>query len=224
MYKLSPSDFAYVYEECKLCYCLKVKNGIYQPSMPMPGVFSAINTRLQGNLVGKNLKELSVELPDGEVVKQEGWVDSKEIPGTSVFIKGKYDLLVDNHDGTHTLVDLKISSQGEDKIAKYKTQLAAYKFALENPKNDEPLKISKLGLLVFYPDGVTFENEMAKVDFPPKWYEVPIEDTSFLEFMKSIDELLSGPLPNESINCKWCQYRHVGEGISHKDNNEDIPF
>ena len=71
MYKLSPSDFAYLYEECKLCYCLKVKHGIYQPSMPMPGVFSAINTRLQGNLVGKNLQALSKDLPDGEVINQE---------------------------------------------------------------------------------------------------------------------------------------------------------
>ena len=67
MNKLSPSDFAYLYEECKLCYYLKIKHGIYQPSMPMPGVFSAINTRLQGNLVGKNLHTLSEKLPDGIV-------------------------------------------------------------------------------------------------------------------------------------------------------------
>lgn len=106
MYKLSPSDFAYLYEECKLCYCLKVKYQIFQPSMPMPGVFSTMNSILQGNLVGKNLKTLSPNLPDGKVVKQEGWVDSILIPGTSVYIKGKYDLLVKNPDGTHSLVDL----------------------------------------------------------------------------------------------------------------------
>ena len=224
MYKLSPSDFAYLYEECKLCYCLKVKHGIYQPSMPMPGVFSAINTRLQGNLVGKNLKSLSAELPDGEVIIQEGWVDSKEVSNTSVYIKGKYDLLVKNPDKTHTLVDLKISAQGEDKIAKYQSQLTAYKFALENPKYGKPKKITKLALLIFYPDGVDFENEVAKIDFPPKWFEVPIDDESFIKFIKSIDELLSGPLPSESINCKWCQYRHLGENLSHEESSEDIPF
>jgi len=140
MYKLSPSDFAYLYEECKLCYCLKVKHGISQPSMPMPGVFSAINTRLQGNLVGKNLKKLSSDLPDGEVITQEGWVDSVVVPNTSVYIKGKYDLLIKNPEGTHTLVDLKISQPGEDKIEKYRTQLTAYKFALENPKLGNPIK------------------------------------------------------------------------------------
>lgn len=225
-FKLSPSDFAYLYEECKLCYCLKVKYGISQPSMPMPGVFSAINTRLQGNLVGKNLKTLSKDLPDGKVIIQEGWVESLIVPNTSVYIKGKYDLLVENPDRTHTLVDLKISQPQEDKIDKYKTQLAAYKFALENPKLGEAKKITKLALLIFYPDNVCFENGCAKFDFPPKWLEVPLDESGFLEFMKSIDRLLAGPLPEECPTCKWCQYRHVGDRLSHKESDikDDIPF
>ena len=225
-FKLSPSDFAYLYEECKLCYCLKVKHGISQPSMPMPGVFSAINTRLQGNLVGKNLRDLSKDLPNGEVITQEGWVESIIIPDTSVYIKGKYDLLVKNPDGTHTLVDLKISQPADDKIEKYKTQLAAYKFALENPKLGEAVKITKIGLLIFYPDKVSFEDGAAKIDFPPKWLEVPVDEKGFLVFMKSIDQLLTGPLPEESEICKWCQYRHIGEKLSHKEviNKTDIPF
>lgn len=193
--------------------------------MPMPGVFSAINTRLQGNLVEKNLRSLARDLPDGDVVNQEGWVDSVVVPRTSVFIKGKYDLLVKNSDGTYTLVDLKISSPGEDKIEKYKTQLAAYKFALENPKFGKAIKISKLGLLIFYPEAATFENEIARVDFPPKWLEIPIDEKGFFEFIKQVDDLLTGPLPKESINCKWCQYRHVGEDLSHSPKiQEDIPF
>jgi hypothetical protein len=225
MFKLSPSDFAYLYEECKLCYCLKVKHGIYQPSMPMPGVFLAINTRLQGSLVGNNLKSLSGDLPDGEVINQEGWVDSVLVPETSVYIKGKYDLLVKNPDGTHTLVDLKISQPGEGKIEKYQTQLTAYKFALENPKSGEPMKLSKLALLIFYPDTVSFEGGVAKFDFPPKWLEVPVDMEGFLAFMKSVDKLLSGPMPEESKTCKWCQYRHVGETMTHGGGSQEgLPF
>ncbi|MBI2450656.1 MAG: PD-(D/E)XK nuclease family protein [Candidatus Nealsonbacteria bacterium] len=215
MYKLSPSDFAFLYEECKLCYCLKIKHGIYQPSMPMPGVFSAINTRLQGSLIGKNLKVLSENLPEGEVISQEGWVESIPVPETSLYIKGKYDLLAKNHDGTSTLVDLKISQAAEDKIEKYKTQLAAYKFALENPIAGEPIKIARLGLLLFYPDTVSFEGGVAKFNFPPKWLEVPINESNFLSFIKDIDKLLSGPMPEEGKTCKWCQYRHVGENLVH---------
>lgn len=56
--------------------------------MPMPGIFSSINSLIQGNLVGNNLKELSKDLPDGTVITQEGWVDSIIVPDTSVYIKG----------------------------------------------------------------------------------------------------------------------------------------
>ena len=59
MYKLSPSDFAYLYQDCKHCYYLKVKKGLDKPKSIMPGVFSAINSLIQGNLIGKNLKSLS---------------------------------------------------------------------------------------------------------------------------------------------------------------------
>ncbi len=225
MYKLSPSDFAYLYQDCKFCYVQKVKRGIYLPSMPMPGVFSAINTRLQGNLVGKNLKSLSRNLPDGEVIAQEKFVESIVIPGTSVYLKGKYDLLVRNPDGTHTIVDLKISQPGEDKIDKYKTQLGAYKFALENPKNGEPMKLTKLALLIFYPDQVSFENETAALGFPHTWLEVPIDENNFFNFMKGVDSILSGPEPIASETCKWCVYRtrfqiHITPEIIEKD----IPF
>lgn len=222
VYKLSPSDFAYLYEDCKLCYTLKVKSGIYQPSMPMPGVFSAINSRLQGNLVGKNLKTLSKVLPDGEVISQEGWVESIQVPGTSVYLKGKYDLLVKNKDGSHTLIDLKISQPGDDKIEKYKTQLTAYKYALENPKTGAPVKLSKLALLIFYPDQVSFENETAMLGFPPNWLEVPADEKGFLSFMKDVDKLLAGPAPEVSLTCKWCVYRKKFE--SSEIPADDIPF
>jgi len=62
------------------------------------------------------------------------------------------------------------------------------------------------------------------VGFPPKWLEVPIDENGFFEFIKQIDKLLSGPLPEESKTCKWCQYRHIGESISHQDDGKDIPF
>lgn len=219
MYKLSPSDFAYLYEECKLCYYLKVKHKIEQPKSPFPAVFSAMNTRLQGSVVGKNLQTISKNLPSGIVVSQEGWVDSKVVPGTNVFIKGKYDLLIENPDKTFTIVDLKISQQDVEKIDKYKTQLGAYKFALERPKSGKPIKITKMGLLIFYPDEVLYKDDNAFVSFPPKWLEIPIDDKGFLSFMKEIDELLSGRTPKESLKCKWCQYRHLGDTLSHLDGD-----
>lgn len=192
--------------------------------MPMPGVFSAINTRVQTNLIGKNLKSFAKDLPDGEVVAQEGWVESDVIPGTNVFIKGKYDLLVKNSDGTHTLVDLKISQPGDDKIIKYQTQLAAYKYALENPVNGKPIKLSKMALLIFYPDAVSIENEITSLTFPHTWLEVPSDGDGFIDFIKKISDFLSDPLPPESTTCKWCVYRNTHKSINSPEEVEDITF
>lgn len=215
MYKLSPSDFAYLYEECKCCYYLKIKHGIYRPSSPFPGVFSALNTRLQGALVGNDLKKLSDILPKGNVESQEGFVESKIIPGTNIFIKGKYDLLVKQPDNTYLIVDFKISQPSEEKIAKYQTQLQAYHYAFENPAIGKPKEITKLGLIIMYPDQVRFKDGIAIIDFPPQWLEIDIKRDSFLEFINNISNLLEGDAPLENPNCQWCKYRHLGEKASH---------
>ena len=214
-YKLSPSDFAYLFEECKCCYYLKIKHGIQRPQLPFPGVFSALNTRLQGTLVGKNLKELSELLPEGLVESQEGFVESEPVVGTNLFIKGKYDLLVKQADGTYLIVDFKISDPTAEKIAKYQTQLQAYHYAFEHPAKGEAKQITKLGLIVMYPDRVKFAKGEAFLSFPPKWLEIEIKRDGFVSFVQDIQKLLDGPVPTETPNCKWCEYRHYGEKYSH---------
>ena len=223
MYKLSPSDFAYLYEECKLCYWLKVKCTIYQPTKPMPAVFGAINSKVQASIVGHDLRALSPELPQGIVESQEGWVESIQFPKTEVYIKGKYDLLVRLPDDEFLIVDLKISQPDERKIEKYQTQLQAYKFAFENPKYGKPKKISRMGLLVMYPENAEFKEGKVIIKLPPKWLEIPKDAQGFAKFMTQIDKLLKGPTPKEDPNCLWCKYRHLGEDLSHKDA-KDIPF
>jgi len=216
MYKLSPSDFAYLYEECKCCYYLKIKHGIYRPSSPFPGVFSALNTRLQGALIGENLKKLSDILPEGIVESQEGFVESKPIPETNVYLKGRYDLLVKQPDGNYLIIDLKISQPNEEKITKYQTQLQAYHYAFDHPSTGEPKNITKLGLIIMYPDKTKFEDGRAVIDFPPQWLEIDIKRDSFLEFIKEINTLLERDVPAENPDCSWCKYRHLGEKITHE--------
>jgi CRISPR/Cas system-associated exonuclease Cas4 (RecB family) len=214
-YKLSPSDFAFLYDECKCCYYLKMRHGITRPSLPFPAVFGAINTRIQGTLIGKNLHELSPSLPEGIVESQEKFVESKLIPNTNLYIKGKYDLLVKQKDGTYMIVDFKITDANEEKIAKYQTQLQAYHYAFEFPEKGEPIKITKMGLIVMYPDQVLFTKNQAVLCFPPKWLEIEIKKENFLKFMKDVSKLLEGPTPPENPSCKWCEYRHHGEKYAH---------
>lgn len=223
MYKLSPSDFAYLYEECKHCYYLKVRKNIGRPSMPFPGIFSAINTRLQGNMVGKNLQELSGKLPDGVVESQEGYVQSALVQGTQVFIKGKYDLLVKLPDETYMMVDLKLSTPSDEKVAKYQSQLWSYVYAFEHPQSGEPKTISRAGLLIFYPDAVSFGSGSASLTFPPTWLEVPIDRGAFSQIIADVSRLLEGSTPPENPDCAWCTYRHLGETFA-RSQTSDIPF
>ena len=223
MYKLSPSDFAYLYEECKHCYYLKIRKGIGRPSMPFPGVFSAINTRLQGNMIGKDLRELSATLPEGIVESQEGYVESQPFVGTKVYVKGKYDLLVRLPDDTYMMIDLKLSSPSDEKVAKYQSQLWSYVYAFEHPTKGEPKQITRAGLLIFYPDAVSFADGVASLTFPPTWLEVQIDRPAFSNFIAEVSGLLEGPTPPENPNCNWCKYRHLGEALTHPQTS-DIPF
>jgi hypothetical protein len=129
--------------------------------------------------------------------------------------------LVKNPDGTYTVVDFKISKPGEDKIDKYKTQLGAYKFALENPKVDAPIKISRLALLMLFPNKTHFDNG-AILHFPHTWLDIPIDNAGFLKFMKEVESVLSGPEPKVSETCKWCLYRKCYEPKA--KIMDDIPF
>ena len=56
LYKLSPSDFKYLWEDCKFCFYQKVKMGIPPVSGAFPAIFGRLNNLLQNSVLGKNLK------------------------------------------------------------------------------------------------------------------------------------------------------------------------
>ena len=144
------------------------------------------------------------------------------MPGTQVFIKGKYDLLVLQPDGTYLIVDFKLSEPSIDKIDKYQTQLQAYHYAFLHPAHGEVKQISKMGLIVMYPDQVKFEDGRAYMSFPPKWLEIEINNDKFMEFINGVSTLLEGPTPPENPNCNWCKYRHLGDALNYP-KTDDIP-
>ncbi|OQY68219.1 hypothetical protein B6D29_01160 [Microgenomates bacterium UTCPR1] len=207
MLKVSPSDFAYLYQECKHCYYLKAKKNIPPPNGAFPRIFSDINSKIQNTLLHKNLKTLSSDLPDGIVESQEEYITSARVKGTDLYITGRCDLLIKKNDGGYLVVDLKISQAKEDKVDLYKTQLFSYKYAFENPKSGTPKPIDQLALLVFYPESVSFKDSIANIKLPPKFMNIPIDEKAFFTFMKEVDGLLKGPLPPEGDSCNFCNYR-----------------
>ncbi len=225
MYKLSPSDFKYLYEDCKHCYYQKVKGFIKElPSIGMPGVFSKMNSLLQNAIIGMDLREINSQLPAGKIEVKEGFLKSKPIPpANDCFIGGRFDIASKLEDGTWSVIDFKITDPNEDKIQKFFAQLHAYKFALENPDFGEPKKVSKMGIVAINPEEITFPGENVIFKAKPQWFEIAEDMDRYYTFISEVSALLNDPEPQENPdNCKWCYYRICTQ--KEKSGQQDIPF
>lgn len=213
-YKLSPSDFAFLYEGCKRCYYLKVIHNIPQPSIPLPSIFSKMAGLLKDHYDGKSTKELHPDLPPGTVKYSEQWVKSSiiSLPNhiSTCFISGRFDIVVEFEDGSYGVIDFKTGKPSQESVDLYKRQLHAYAYALEHPAPGA-LKLSpvtKLGLLYFYPSKVSQERvDWLSFDAKIHWEEIPKDEQGFLKFIAEVLGVLESPQsPPPSPECQWCSY------------------
>lgn len=222
VYKISPSDFAYLWEDCKFCYYQKVKFG-NSHSGAFPSMFGRINKLLQDSIMGMNLQDILPQLPSGIISVQEGYMKSIVVPGTSIFLSGRFDILTKLDDGTYAIIDFKITSPDEEKILKkYTSQLHAYKFALENPAEGEPIKISKMGAVSVNPDEMKLVDGKIVFTTIPTYHPVDENMKDFHALLKEISDVLNGDLPQVSETCELCIYRSRFNPV--KESSDDIPF
>lgn len=222
LYKLSPSDFAYLWEECKHCYYQKVRNGIYYSGI-FPAMFGRINKLLQDSLMGRNLNEIIPDLPSAIIESQEGFIRSVVIPETNCYLSGRYDIVIKFEDGTHGVIDFKITEPDDEKVLKkYATQLHAYKYALENPSEGSPIKVSRMGIISVKPEQMKLENGRIIFTTLPTWHNVEGDMSSFLKLIRDISGVLNGEMPSESDNCNLCIYRRKFK--VENTVQEDLPF
>ena len=222
MYKLSPSDFAYLWSECKHCYYQKVKNGISYSS-PFPAMFGRINKLLQASIMGMNLRDVHPDLPSGIITVQEGFMKSKPVQETKTYISGRFDILTKLDDGTYAIIDFKISTPDEEKILKkYSSQLHAYKYALENPIEGTPIKISRMGAVSINPDEMKLVNGKVIFTTTPTWHPIEENMDNFYKLIQDISTVLNGPLPPTTETCNLCIYRKSYEPQG--KTVDDIPF
>jgi len=223
MYKLSPSDFRYLYEDCKYCYYQKVKYNITLPSIGMPGVFSKMNSLLQNAIIGMDLRDINSQLPPGKIEVKEGFIKSKPIPPSNdCYISGRFDIASRLDDGSYSVIDFKITDPKDDKIQKFFPQLHAYKFALENPSFGPPKKVSIMGVIAINPESISFPGENVIFKAKPQWFEIAEDMERFYAFITEVSKHLKNDVPPENTEkCKWCYYR----SLTKKDKEpEDIPF
>ena len=98
-------------------------------------------------------------------------------------------------------------SRDED-LNKFDRQLHAYKYALENPIEKEPVTISRVGLLIVSPTDIKPYQGYIYYKAKPVWKEIPINMESFFSFIDRVEQLLEGDEPPPSQTCSWCKYKH----------------
>lgn len=208
MYKLSPSDFKYLWADCKHCYYRKIKLGIPPPYGAFPAIFGRMNTLLQNSVMGLNLKDIHPDLPSGIVTVQEGFLKSVPVPGAEdCYISGRFDILTSLDDDTYSVIDFKITSPNEEQVRKFGSQLHAYKFALENPGDgSDPIKVSRMGLISVTPDKIEHTNGNLVFTASPKWHPIEEDMISFYKLIEEISTVLNGDLPASSEECNYCTY------------------
>ena len=206
LYKLSPSDFAYLWNDCKHCYYQKVKLGVFHSGI-FPSMFGRINKLLQDSIMGMNLSDIHPDLPSGIIEIQEGYMKSITIDGTNCYLSGRFDILSKLDDGTFAIIDFKITTPDSEKISKYISQLHAYKFALENPSSGKPIKVSKMGIVSINPDEMKLVDGKVIFTTTPKYHPVEEDTESFHNLIREISTLLNGDLPAVSKTCSLCIYR-----------------
>lgn len=216
-YKLSPSDFAFLWEECKRCFYLKHVSGFSRPPGPFPRIFGVIDTAMRNHFMDGGTHMMSPKLPPGRVVYGEKWVQSEPIalPGheATLYIRGKFDTVVRFEDDSYGVIDFKTSDIRASQIRLYSRQLRAYTYALENPAPGKLhlSPVTRMGLLAFTPNHFsTEEASRSLLSGALNWYEIKRNDKSFMAFLDevlTVLELPEPPAPGE--NCSYCEYREA---------------
>ena len=207
LWKLSPSDFKYLWEECKCCFWRKVHIGEYRPSI-FPSIFNKMSGMLQRNVLDTSTVDLAKGIPNGRFVREEDFIQSKPFPSGKSYILGRFDLLTEFDDGTYGVIDLKMVDPHEDALEKFDRQLHAYKYALENPDNGEPIEVQKLGLLILEPTDIKPHEGFVYYKARPQWKEIEINMDKFYEFINEVEEVLISPEPEPKSSCQFCKYKN----------------
>ncbi|MBI4638497.1 MAG: PD-(D/E)XK nuclease family protein [Candidatus Rokubacteria bacterium] len=216
-WKLRPSDFAFLWRECRRCFYLKIVSGFPRPRAVMPKIFTVIDAQMKTAFQQQRTETISPDMPKGLVEFVERPVESRpftvQLPDTmaTCLIRGRLDTVVRFDDGTYGVVDFKTSERNAEHIPLYALQLQAYAHALEDPAPGKLAlsPVTRLGLLVFEP--AAFEAGgagRAGLGGNLHWIEVARDEQAFFGFLAEVLWVLEQPSPpGGAPMCEWCQYR-----------------
>jgi hypothetical protein len=208
---LSPSDFAFLWDECLRCFYKKVVLRQVRPRAPFPKVFGAIDRAMKDYYLGERAEELAAGAPAGVIGSPDRWVKSAPInvPGRTqpIVLRGRLDALVAADDGSSGVVDFKTALPRDTHVPLYGRQLHAYAWALERPAGGRPVEVSSLGLLCFAPDEFESSGSRAGLFGDLKWVDVSRDDQGFTAFLVEVADVLAlSEAPSPAPGCPWCAH------------------
>jgi len=215
IWKLNPSDFAFLWEECRRCFYLKVVKGFQRPPALMPKIFSRIDGLMKEFFAGKRTRDVLTTLPEGTVECGDAWVESTPISvkghKSQFFIRGKLDTVLRLDNASYAIIDFKTSEAKPAHSSLYARQLNAYALGVENavPGKLRFKPATRLGLVVYEPKIFSATPQgRASLDGSMTWIDIPRNDAQFLNFISEVLDLLErGAPPTGSPLCQWCAYR-----------------
>lgn len=93
-FRLAPSDFAFLWEECRRCFYLKAHKTLYRPRAPFPSIFGSIDLAMKRHLRGLRTTDVIPDMPPGIFLCEDNdaWVECRPIVPPrherSVYIRG----------------------------------------------------------------------------------------------------------------------------------------
>jgi len=188
-------------------------------SMPANLALQQLMSRIQEDAFdGVDNHEISTSLPKGWASLYKGKFSSQLITINGEVTRWKFygalDILTSNEDGTHSIIDGKVSMKKDEVglISSYWTQLEAYVYMLEKPEVGEPKTISTIGLLQWRIDGA-LETDHGGKGFSVEQRYIPVERNvhGFTEFMEKFIGVIEGEFPAPSSDCFDCTFlREIG--------------
>lgn len=146
-FTLSPSDFAWLYDQCKRCWYLKLHR--FAPAKDsLPKVFRTIDGAMKQAIDVDTFRALGIpaveRMPATRVVSKP-----LTFAGATVIIRAELDRLLRLEDDTFGLIEFKSGQPGEPGVQRYSRQCHGYELALRCPETGDPIEISRIDLCYF---------------------------------------------------------------------------
>jgi hypothetical protein len=215
LWRLSPSDLTFLWNECRRCFYLKVAGDLPRPRQPMPAIFLQIDRLMTAFFQDQPTSALSQGLPAGVVSHGQKWVESRPVTfphhSHGCYLRGRLDTILAFDDGSYAVVDYKTSRPRPYHVSFYGRQLHAYAYALEHAAAGKLhlTPVSRLGLLVFEPSALDrISGGQLGYLGDVTWLEVGKDYDRFLAFLDEVLTVLERPTPPAGKEgCPWCAYR-----------------